>query len=65
MAHGDFKDLNRRTTADKVLHVKHLIFLKIRYMIDTNVELLQWFLNFLLKKLLMEQLKMKLGLIKY
>ena len=29
MAYGDFKDFIRRTAADKVLQVKHLILLKI------------------------------------
>ena len=41
MAYGDFKYLNRRTAADKVLRVKHLIFLKIQNMVDINVDLLQ------------------------
>ena len=57
MAYGDFKDLSRRVINDKVLRVKHLIM-------DINVEMLQWFINFLIKILLVEQLKVKLYLIK-
>ena len=34
MAFGDFKDLKRRTAADNVLRVKHLILLKILNMMD-------------------------------
>ena len=29
MAYGDFKDLNRRTVADKVIRIKHSMLLKI------------------------------------
>ena len=50
MAYGDFKDLNRRKFADKVLVIKHLILLKIQNVMDINVDLLQWFINFLIKK---------------
>ena len=41
MAYGDFKDLNRRTTSDKILRDKALILLKIRNMMDIKVDLLQ------------------------
>ena len=41
MAYGDFKDLARRTAADKMLSVKHLILLKIQNIMDINAELLQ------------------------
>ena len=34
MAYGDFKDLARRTSSDKILRKKHLILLKILNMID-------------------------------
>ena len=54
MAYGD---LNRRTTADKVLRNK-------AFNIAINVDLLQWFINFLIKKLQVELLKMKLFPIK-
>ena len=63
MAYGDFKDLTRRTASDKIL-IKHLIQLKIRNMMDINVDLFHWFRNFLIKKLQAEQLKMKIFLIK-
>ena len=50
MAYGDFKDLNRRTAAYKVLRdIKHLILLKTQNMMDINVDLLQWSINFLIK----------------
>ena len=63
MAYGDFKDLARRTAADKMLSVKHLILLKIQNIMDINAELLQWFINFLIKKILVAVLKIKLFLI--
>ena len=63
MAYGDFKDLARRTAADKMLSVKHLILLKIQNKMDINAELLQWFINFLIKKILVAVLKIKLFLI--
>ena len=63
MAYGDFKDLARRTAADKMLSVKHLILLKIQDKMDINAELLQWFINFLIKKILVAVLKIKLFLI--
>ena len=34
----------------KYYAIKHLIFLKIQNMMDINVYLLQWFINFLMKK---------------
>ena len=63
MAYGDFKDLARRTAADKMLSVKHLILLKIQNIMDINAELLQQFINFLIKKILVAVLKIKLFLI--
>ena len=50
MAYGDFKDLKKRTAADKVLRVKHLILLKIPNMMDVKEGWLLWFINFLRKK---------------
>ena len=51
MTYGDLKDSNRRTAADKVLHVmKYLISLKIQIVMGINVDLLKWFINFLIKK---------------
>ena len=53
MAYGDFRDLARRTAADKVLRVfKHLILLKIQNMMDMKEDWLLWFINFMIKKLL-------------
>ena len=49
MAYGDFKDLNSRTICDRVLRVRYLILLKIRNMMDINVDLLQWSIHFLIK----------------
>ena len=40
--------------------IKHLMLLKIQNLMDINVDLLQWFIHILIKKLLVEQLKMKL-----
>ena len=47
-------------TRNEHQQMKHLILLKIQNMTDINVDLLQWFTNFLIKRLLMEQLKIKL-----
>ena len=41
MVYGDFKDLNRRTTADKVCHYTVFNIAKIQNMMDINVDLLQ------------------------
>ena len=48
MACGDLKGLNRGIFADKM--IKHLMRLKMQNMMDANVDLLQWFVNFLRKK---------------
>ena len=64
MAYGDFKDLNRRTAADKVLHDKAFYITKNSKYEDINVDLIQWFINFLKKKLRVEQLKIKIFLAK-
>ena len=50
MAYGDFKDLNRRTAADKVLCDKAFNIAKDQNMIYINVDLLEWFINFLIEK---------------
>ena len=49
MAYGDFKDLNWRTTPDKVLRGKAFNIAKIQYMMEINMDLLQWFKKFLIK----------------
>ena len=51
MAYGDFKDLPRRTPADKVLLEKAFNIAKILNMMNINVNLLQWFIIFLIKSL--------------
>ena len=51
--------LTRRTASDKKLRDKAkrankaLTFLKVQNMMDINVDLLQWFMTFLIKKLLL------------
>ena len=45
------QDITRRTTSDKILRDK-AILIKIRNMMDINVDLLQWFINFLIKRLM-------------
>ena len=57
MACGDFKDLNRRTAADKVLPHKAFSIAK-NPQYNEYQRGLQWFINFLIKKLLVEHLKM-------
>ena len=67
VAYGDFKDLTKRTAFDKILHDKAFIIAKNRMeinMMDINVELIQWFINFLIKNLQVEQVKRKIFLIK-
>ena len=58
MVCGDFKDLLRRTVSGKVLHDKAL--LKIQIMMETREVLLQWFIIFMIKSLLVMFLKVKL-----
>ena len=48
MAYGDFKDLKKRTAADKVLRDKAF---KISNKIDIKEGWIQWFISFLLKRL--------------
>ena len=65
MAYGDFKDLTSRTASDKTLHAKHLILLKTQNIMDINADLLQWFINILIKKLLLhEQLNLRIVVLK-
>ena len=67
MAYGDFKDSNKLLI--KYYVINHLILLKIqniqrRSMRYIKEVLFQWFINFLIKKLLVVVLKMKIFLIK-
>ena len=51
MAYGDFKDLSRRMDSDKILGDKVLNVVNIvQNMKHINADLLQWFVNFLIKK---------------
>ena len=53
MAYGDFKDLPRRTASNIMYYIiKHLILLKIQNMMDINLDLLQWFISFSIKNIL-------------
>ena len=63
MANGDFKDLNRRIFAHKALRNKALNMLKIENMMDIKEVLLQWFINFLIKRFLPAVLKMRIFLV--
>ena len=63
MADGDFIYLKRRTSADKVLRDKHLTLLKIQNMVDIKEVLLQYFINPLIKILLVVALKIEIFLI--
>ena len=49
MAYRDFKDLPEDQLLVKYYVVKHLKQLKIQNMMNINVNLLQWFINFLIK----------------
>ena len=51
MAYGNFNDSARRTASCKYYIIKHLIFLKIQNMMDITEVLLQWFINYLIKKI--------------
>ena len=58
MAYGDFKDLTRTTASNKKLGDKTLQTLpKIKNMIDSKEVLLQRFINFLTKRLLLAVVK--------
>ena len=64
MDYGDFKDLNRRTTADKVLHHKAFSYGKNPKYDGYQSILASMVYKFLDKQNLVEQLKMKLCLMK-
>ena len=53
MVYGDFKDLNRRTAAHKVLRDKEFDIAEDPKCDDINVNLLQWSLNLLIKNILL------------
>ena len=64
MSYGDFKELTRRTDSDKILRDKPFNIAKktmdINDIIDINEYLLQWSIIFLIKKLLVVALKMRI-----
>ena len=64
MASRDFKDLTRRTCANRVLRDKAFNIAKDSNMLDIKKVLLQLLINFLIKKLLVVVVKMKIFLIK-
>ena len=64
MASGDFKDLTRRTTSDKILHKKAFNIAKNPKYDGYQRGLASTVYKFLLKRLQVEQLKMKLFPIK-
>ena len=49
MAYGNFKDLNRRTLADKELRDKAFDIAKDTNMMDINMNMNLWFIHFLIK----------------
>ena len=64
MAYADFKDFNRGTTADEVLRDKPFNTAKNPKLDGYQRRLASMFINLLIKKLQIEQLKKKLDLIK-
>ena len=67
MAYGDFKDLTRRKAPDKILrdktsniakNTKYDEYQRWLNMKNINNDLLHWFINFLIKKILLVTLKM-------
>ena len=52
MVCGYFTDFPRRIVSDKVLRDKAFTLLKDQNIMDINVEMLHWFINFLIKRLL-------------
>ena len=62
MAYADFNDLTTRATSDKILCDKAFNIAK--NPMNINVDLFQWSTNFLIKKLQVEQLKMRIVLTK-
>ena len=64
MVYGDFKDLSRRLTADKVWREKLIIISKNSKYDGYQRSLASMVYKFFEKKILVDQLKMKLYLIK-
>ena len=64
MTYGDFKDLATETCADKVLFDKAFDIVKIENLMDINLDLLEWFIRLLIKKILIVLSKMQMFLMK-
>ena len=64
IAYGNFKFLLEEQLLIKYCMIRHLILLKIRTIMNINVDLLQWIINFMIKKVQAEKLKMKMFLIR-
>ena len=62
MAYGDFKDLARRAVSDKALQEKVFSFVKIKKMVDINVNPLQSPIKFFIKSLLVHTKEQELSL---
>ena len=60
MAYGDFKHLRRRTASNKILRDKAFDIAKHPKIVDIKGVLLQLFINFLIKRLLVVVLKMRI-----
>ena len=55
-----WNDLNKSTASDKALRDKAFNIAKIQKMMVIKMILLQWFMNFLIKKVQVKQLKMRI-----
>ena len=60
MAYGDFKDLTRRTASDKIFRDKAFNIAKNPKYVGINAELLQWFIIFFIKNLLVVVSKIRI-----
>ena len=49
MIYGDLEDLPEEQIQIKYCAIKHLVLLKVRNVMDINVDLLQWPINVLIK----------------
>ena len=56
MTYGDFEEIPEEKILIKYLIKKHLILLKTQNMIHINAELLQWFIQILIRSFLILQL---------
>ena len=64
MAYADFKDLTRRIASKKYCALNHFMLLKTLNIMDIKEVFLQWFIKFVIKRLLVKELKIKIFLIK-